>query len=62
MVFLDHVHVDVFRKLRCGSIMGLVLSHIHSVMLVEVSRFINGFVKDQSLCGPVDHGCYAWPG
>ena len=54
--FCDHVYIDVFRKSRCGSIMGLVLSHIHSVTLVEVSRFIDGFVKDQSLCGPVDRG------
>ena len=46
MVFLDHVHIDVFRKLRCGSVMGLVSSHIHGVTLVEVLRFINGFVED----------------
>ena len=46
MVFLDHVHIDVFRKSRCGSVMGLVSSHICSVMLVEISRFVNGFVED----------------
>ena len=56
MVFLNHVHIDVFRESRCGLIVGLVLSCICSVMLVEISGFVNGFVEDQSLHGPVDHG------
>ena len=32
MVFLNHVHVDVFRESRCGLIMGLVSSRICGVM------------------------------
>ena len=56
MVFLDHVHIDVFRELRCGLIMGLVSSQIHGVMLVKISGFVNRFVEDQSLHGPVDCG------
>ena len=54
MIFLNHVHIDVFRKSRCGLIVGLVLSRICSVMLIEILRFVNGFIEDQSLCGPVD--------
>ena len=46
MIFFNHVHVDVFRELRCGSIVGLVSSHVHSVMLVEILGFINGFTED----------------
>ena len=46
MVFLDHVHIDMFRKLRYGLVMGVVSSHICSVTLVEISRFVNRFVKD----------------
>ena len=56
VVFLDHVHIDMFRKSRCGSVMGLMSSYICSVTLVEVLRFIDGLTKDQSLCGPIDHG------
>ena len=56
MVFLDHVYINVFRKSRCGLIMGLVSSHICSMTSVEVLRFVNRFIEDQSLCGPVNHG------
>ena len=37
MILFNHVHVDMFRKLGCGSIVKLVLSHVCSVMLVEIS-------------------------
>ena len=56
LVFLDHVHINVFRKSRCGSIMRLVSSCICSVTLVEVLRFVDGFIEDQSLHGLVDCG------
>ena len=56
MVFLDHIHIDVFRKLGCGSIMGLVSSQIHSMTLVEVLRLVDRSIENQSLHGPVDHG------
>ena len=46
MIFFNHVHADVSRKSRCGLIVGSVLSHVHSVMLVEISEFINGFIED----------------
>ena len=46
MVFLDHVYIDVFEKSWCGSVMELVSSHVRGVMLVEVSRFVNGFIED----------------
>ena len=45
MVFLDHIHIDVFGELRCRSVMELMLSHVYSMMLVEFLGFINGFVK-----------------
>ena len=56
VVFLDHVYIDMFRKLRCGSVMGLMSSYICGVTLVEVLRFIDGLIKDQSLRDPIDHG------
>ena len=46
MVFLDHVYIDVFGKSWCGLVMRLVLGHVCSVVSVEISRFVNGFVKD----------------
>ena len=46
MIFLNHVHVDVFKQLRCGSIVRLLSSCIHGVILVEISRFVNGFIED----------------
>ena len=46
MIFFNHVHVDVFRESRCGLVVRLVSSHIYGVMLVKISGFINGFVKD----------------
>ena len=46
MIFFNHVHADVFRESRCGSIVGLVSSHVHSVMLVEILGFVNEFVED----------------
>ena len=46
VVFLNHIHIDVFGKSGCGSVMGLVSGHVCGVILVEISRFINGFVED----------------
>ena len=46
VIFLNHVHVDVFKELRCGSIVRLLSSCIHGVILVEISRFVNGFIED----------------
>ena len=45
MVFLDHIHIDVFGESRCRLVMGLILSHVHSMMLVEFLGFVNGFVE-----------------
>ena len=45
MVFLDHIHIDVFGESRCRSVMGLMLSHVHGMMSVEFLGFVNGFVK-----------------
>ena len=45
MVFLDHIHINVFGKSRCRLVMGLMSSHVHGMMLVEFLGFINGFVK-----------------
>ena len=56
MILFNHVHIDVFRESGCGLIVGLVLSHVCSVVLVEISGLIDGFIKDQGLCGPVDCG------
>ena len=32
VVFLDHIHIDVFGELGCGSVMRLVSSRVCSVM------------------------------
>ena len=45
MVFLDHIHIDVFGKLRFRSVMGLMSSRVHDMMSVEFLGFINEFVK-----------------
>ena len=54
MVFFDHVYVDMFRELRCRLVVRLMSSCVLGVLLVKISGFVNGFIKDQSLCGPVD--------
>ena len=41
MVFFDHVHIYMFRKLGCRLVVGQVLSHVYCVTLVEFSGFIN---------------------
>ena len=46
----------MFRELGCGSIVGLVSSHVCSVMLVEILELVDGLIEDQGLCGPVDCG------
>ena len=46
MVFFNHVHADVFRESGYELIVGLVSSHVHSVMLVEILGFVNRFVED----------------
>ena len=46
MIFFNHVDINMFRESGCGSIVGLVLSHVHGVMLVEVLGFINRLIKD----------------
>ena len=46
MVFPDHVYIDVFGKSGCGSRVGLVSGQVHSMMSVEILRFVDGFVKD----------------
>ena len=44
MVFLDHIYIDAFGELRCRSVMGLMSSHVHSMMSVEFLGVVNGFV------------------
>ena len=56
MTLFNHVHIDMFRKSECGSIVALVSSHVCSVMLVEISGLVNGFVEDQGLYSPIDCG------
>ena len=45
MVFLDHIHIDVFGKSRFRSVMELMSSCVHDMMLVEFLEFINEFIK-----------------
>ena len=54
MIFLDHIYIDVFRRSRHRSIVGLVSGGVSGTTLVEFSGFVNGLVKDQGLGGPVD--------
>ena len=56
MIFFNHIHVDMFRELGCGSIAGLVSSHVYDIMLVEISGLIDGLIEDQGLYGPVNCG------
>ena len=45
MVFLDHIHIDVFGESRCRLVMGLMSSHVHGMMSVKFLGFINEFIE-----------------
>ena len=56
MVLFDHVYVDVFGELGCGSVVGRVSSRICCITLIEFLRFVNEFIEDQGLHGPINSG------
>ena len=56
VVFFCYIYVDVIGELRCGSVVRLVSSDVCGMMSVEFLRFINGLIKGQGLCSPVDCG------
>ena len=56
VVFFGHTYIDVIGRLRCRSIVGLVLSGVCGMALVKFLGFINGLVEGQSLHSPIDCG------
>ena len=56
MVFFCYIYVDVIGESRCGSVMRLVSSGVRGMKSAEFLRLINGLIKGQGLCNPVDRG------
>ena len=56
VVFFGYVYVDMVGKSRCGSVVRLVWSDVCRMTSMEFLRFINGFIKGQGLCSPIDCG------
>ena len=56
VVFFGHIYIDMFGKSRHRSIVGLVLSGVCGMTLVEFLGLVNGLVEDQGLHSPIDCG------